>query len=84
MANSITLHLWDTAGSESSRAMLPLYYRDSSAALITYDIGSMRSFEHLDYWANELTQKLTPNTYVRFCLTTYNKIICFIKISSND
>mmetsp|Transcript_10912 Transcript_10912/g.12372 ORF Transcript_10912/g.12372 Transcript_10912/m.12372 type:complete len:106 (-) Transcript_10912:40-357(-) len=43
--------------------MLPLYYRDSSAALITYDIGSMRSFEHLEYWANELTQKLTPNTF---------------------
>lgn len=61
--NTVILHIWDTAGSENSRAMLPLYYRDSSGGLITYDIGSMRSFESINYWVKELTQKLTPNTY---------------------
>ena len=61
--NKVILHIWDTAGSENSRAMLPLYYRDSSGGLVTYDIGSMRSFEQLNYWTNELIQKLTPDTY---------------------
>lgn len=57
------MHIWDTAGSESSRAMLPLYYRDSKAGFVTYDVGNSKSFEHLDYWTNELSQKLKPNTY---------------------
>ena len=59
----ITLHIWDTAGSESSRAMLPLYYRDAAAGLITYDIGNERSFEHVEYWSNELSQKLKPGSF---------------------
>lgn len=61
--DKLIMHIWDTAGSESSRPMLPLYYRDSSAGLITYDIGNLKSFEHLDYWQKELTQKLKPDTY---------------------
>ena len=61
--SKIIMHIWDTAGSESSRAMLPLYYRDSTAGLITYDIGNMKSFEHLDYWSNELSQKLKPGSF---------------------
>ncbi|CAI2379796.1 unnamed protein product [Moneuplotes crassus] len=61
--NTVILHIWDTAGSENSRAMLPLYYRDSSGGLITYDIGSRKSFESINYWVKELTQKLTPGTY---------------------
>ena len=60
----LVMHIWDTAGSESSRPMLPLYYRDSSAGLITYDIGNSKSFENIDYWAKELTQKLKPDSYV--------------------
>lgn len=60
---NLTMHIWDTAGSESSRAMLPLYYRDSKAGFVTYDVGNSKSFEHLDYWTNELSQKLKPNTY---------------------
>mmetsp|Transcript_26105 Transcript_26105/g.30134 ORF Transcript_26105/g.30134 Transcript_26105/m.30134 type:complete len:91 (+) Transcript_26105:121-393(+) len=34
------LHIWDTAGSESSRPMLPLYYRSAAAGLIVNDVGN--------------------------------------------
>ena len=48
------MHIWDTARFESSRAMLPLYYPDTSAKYITHDTGNERSFDNAGYWPNKL------------------------------
>lgn len=60
------MHIWDTAGSESSRPMLPLYYREASGGIVTYDITSEGSFKHVDYWqCKELSDKTkTPNIII--------------------
>ena len=39
----IRLQLWDTAGQERFRSLIPSYIRDSSVAVIVYDIASMYS-----------------------------------------
>lgn len=39
---TIRLQLWDTAGQERFRSLIPSYIRDSDAAIIVYDISSMR------------------------------------------
>ena len=36
----IRLQLWDTAGQERFRSLIPSYIRDSSAAIVVYDITS--------------------------------------------
>jgi len=36
----IRLQLWDTAGQERFRSLIPSYIRDSSVAVIVYDIAS--------------------------------------------
>ncbi|EMD45360.1 small GTPase EhRabX22, putative, partial [Entamoeba histolytica KU27] len=36
---SIQLQIWDTAGQERYRSLIPSYIRDSSAAVIVYDIN---------------------------------------------
>lgn len=35
------LQLWDTAGQERFRSLIPSYIRDSSVAVVVYDISSM-------------------------------------------
>ena len=41
------LQLWDTAGQERFRSLIPSYIRDSSVAVVVYDISSERDFNSL-------------------------------------
>ena len=38
---TLRLQLWDTAGQERFRSLIPSYIRDSSVAVVVYDITSM-------------------------------------------
>lgn len=49
----VKLELWDTAGSERYRSLMPMYFRDASAAVICYDIGNAGSFERVSLWLND-------------------------------
>jgi small GTP-binding protein len=48
----VELQLWDTAGQEKFRAIAPLYYRNSAAAVLLYDITNFPSFENLPSWVS--------------------------------
>lgn len=52
--NNTTFELWDTAGSERYRSLAPMYYRNSRAAIVAYDITNADSFQKVEYWINEL------------------------------
>lgn len=47
---TIRLQLWDTAGQERFRCLIPSYIRDSTAAIIVYDITNSSSFHSIDHW----------------------------------
>lgn len=51
---STTFELWDTAGSERYRSLAPMYYRNSRAAVVAYDLTSQNSFDKVGYWIQEL------------------------------
>ncbi|GAU38204.1 hypothetical protein TSUD_226250 [Trifolium subterraneum] len=38
---TVRLQLWDTAGQERFRSLIPSYIRDSSVAVVVYDVASM-------------------------------------------
>ncbi|KAK8841220.1 GTPase Ryh1 [Tritrichomonas musculus] len=44
---NVALRIWDTAGQENYRAILPLYFKNSSLAIIAFDISNRTSFDHL-------------------------------------
>ncbi len=52
------LNIWDTAGDERFRAIMPLYYRDAEIALLVFDLTDPESFKGIDYWLNELEEKV--------------------------
>lgn len=65
--NTIKYHIWDTGGQERFRAMANLYYRDASAAILTYDITNEKTFESLQFWVEELKYKCDEEKLV-LCL----------------
>ena len=40
---TVRLQLWDTAGQERFRSLIPSYIRDSSVAVVVYDVSSRSS-----------------------------------------
>jgi len=50
----LTLQIWDTAGQEKYRGLIPTYARNAVLAFIIYDISSKKSFENLTEWINYL------------------------------
>eukprot|EP01084_Bolivina_argentea_P232331 391597_1 len=52
--NSISLNIWDTAGQERFHALAPIYYRDSNAAILVFDITDRTSFQKVQHWIEEL------------------------------
>mmetsp|Transcript_20174 Transcript_20174/g.55692 ORF Transcript_20174/g.55692 Transcript_20174/m.55692 type:complete len:281 (-) Transcript_20174:431-1273(-) len=53
----LKLLLWDTAGQERFRSLIPSYIRDSSAALVVYDISSRTSFENSRQWIENVREE---------------------------
>ena len=50
---SIRLLLYDTAGQEKFKSLIPMYIRDANIILVVYDISIKDSFVHTDHWVNE-------------------------------
>ena len=51
----IHLLLYDTAGQEKFRSLIPMYTRDANIILLVYDVSSKDSFMHLSDWLRDLT-----------------------------
>ena len=51
---TVRLQLWDTAGQERFRSLIPSYIRDSSVAVIVYDVSSRPSFANSAKWISEV------------------------------
>ncbi|KAI8876230.1 ras-domain-containing protein [Backusella circina FSU 941] len=51
---TVRLQLWDTAGQERFRSLIPSYIRDSSVAVVVYDITSRASFQNTSKWIDDV------------------------------
>uniref|UniRef100_A0A8C7I0W9 RAB6B, member RAS oncogene family b n=3 Tax=Oncorhynchus TaxID=8016 RepID=A0A8C7I0W9_ONCKI len=52
--NVVRLQLWDTAGQERFRSLIPSYIRDSTVAVVVYDITNMNSFQQTCKWIDDV------------------------------
>jgi small GTP-binding protein len=44
------IQIWDTAGQEKFRSLGPIYFRNSSGAVVVFDVTNRPSFDSLDEW----------------------------------
>ncbi|SCZ97626.1 BZ3500_MvSof-1268-A1-R1_Chr4-3g07311 [Microbotryum saponariae] len=51
---TVRLQLWDTAGQERFRSLIPSYIRDSSVAVVVYDITNRTSFMNTNKWVEDV------------------------------
>ncbi|CAM6037610.1 unnamed protein product [Sphagnum compactum] len=51
---TVRLQLWDTAGQERFRSLIPSYIRDSSVAVIVFDVANRQSFLNTARWVEEV------------------------------
>ncbi|TKY87568.1 hypothetical protein EX895_003582 [Sporisorium graminicola] len=51
---TVRLQLWDTAGQERFRSLIPSYIRDSSVAVVVYDITNRASFQNTAKWVDDV------------------------------
>ena len=60
------MHIWDTSGDERFKSMTNLYYRDAQVAILTYDVTNLQSFEGLQYWLSQLSDKVDKEKMLLF------------------
>lgn len=61
---TIRLIMWDTAGSERFKSLIPSYIKNANAIILCYDITSKSSFSSLDKWLADIADKVPENTYI--------------------
>ena len=60
--NATTLQVWDTAGQEMYRALVPVYLRGAQAAILVYDITDKESFRSISHWYDILVDVVSTGT----------------------
>jgi small GTP-binding protein len=54
----IELSVWDTAGQEKFRSLVPLYTRHAALVILVFDVSSRTSFEGLTPWLEKLRSEM--------------------------
>ena len=62
---NIKLQIWDSAGQEKYKGLIPSYVRNSSIVFIVYDISSKTSFKNVSSWISFI--KSIENTTIILC-----------------
>ena len=65
--NSLKLQMWDSAGLERYRALIPSYVRGASVIFIIYDISNKDTFNNLGTWINFIKQINTDSSRIVLC-----------------
>lgn len=55
---TITLHIWDTAGQEKFRSITRSYYSTAKGVILVFDLSSVSSFNSLNKWLNEIIENV--------------------------
>ena len=80
----IKLHIWDTSGQDRFRSMTNLYYRDAQVAILTYDVTNEESLEGLNYWLNELNDKVEIDDMILCLVGNKNDVDASQKVVSTS
>jgi small GTP-binding protein len=49
---TVTLNVWDTAGQDDFKCLLPMFLRGAEVAVICFDVSSRITFDHLTEWTS--------------------------------
>lgn len=61
---SVSMQIWDTAGQERYKALGPVYYRNTSAAILVYDLSAEETLSNLSMWLTTFRDVVGPSVPV--------------------
>ena len=62
---NVKLQMWDTAGQEKYKGLIPSYIRNSSIVFVVYDVSVKKSFDNIPNWITFI--KTIENTTLVLC-----------------
>ncbi|KAI8977054.1 ras family-domain-containing protein [Mycotypha africana] len=61
---TIKFEIWDTAGQERFHSLAPMYYRNSQAAIVVYDITKASTLDKAKSWVKELQRQANADIVI--------------------
>ncbi|KAG2205694.1 ras family-domain-containing protein [Mucor mucedo] len=61
---TIKFEIWDTAGQERFHSLAPMYYRNSQAAIVVYDITKATTLDKAKSWVKELQRQANTDIVI--------------------
>ncbi len=58
------VNLWDTAGQDRFRAITKNYYKASHGIILIYDVTSIRSFESVKTWVEQIHEEISDKVVI--------------------
>ena len=52
----LKLQIWDTCGQEMYRSLVQGFYRNTSLAIVVYDVNTQKSYDGLEIWLKDIRQ----------------------------
>lgn len=62
--SNMNVQLWDTAGQEKYRCIIPMYYRGAQIFIIVFDVSDYSSWEGVQYWYDEINRNIIDNPII--------------------
>ena len=79
--NSLKIQIWDSAGQERYKSLIPSYVRGSSLIFILFDVSNKNTFDNLINWINFIKQINNEESIMILC---GNKIDLPREVSANE
>jgi small GTP-binding protein len=68
------VHVFDTAGQEQFRSIVPMYFRGAGIVLLVFDLTSRESFVHIPQW-NAMVLDSAPQDICRILIANKSDLI---------
>ena len=64
---NIILNIWDTAGQEAYRYLVPMYYRNAEIAIIVFDLTKKSTFQSIPGWIEDVRKNVGEDVLIYLC-----------------
>lgn len=80
----ININIWDTAGQEKYRSLVPMYTRNTSCAIIVFDVTNTQSYDILISWYQQVKEEAPENCRIVIAGNKIDQIPDFENNKNND
>ena len=71
----IKLQIWDTAGEEKFGSITRLFYKDSDAIIVCFNLTDRSTFENIPKWMNEINQNTESSAVIKYLVGTRSDLV---------